>query len=305
MPRKVLDWSFSRPNLHAVKAMGYEAAGRYLAPDNAATHGKIIFKPEYDAILAVGMGVFLVWEQTVSDASWNAPMANQQADALGFPKDRPIYYAVDTDVPVSEYARISAKLGSLPGRPKGIYAEHGLVQRCLSDGTAKYGWLTSATAWSRDAAPDAHLRQLVSNLVPGADENIILKDDYGQHPAPDSSTPPEDDDMPMTMVTPQDYPDGKPHKHKGEVWCVSGVSATWVSSPAMVGVYNYIGVGGPIPISAEWFDNLCLLPSEINPQNHSFDQLPGGGGGGGDGASPAEVAAAVLAGLTAHPLKPS
>lgn len=264
MPRKILDASFVRQNPHAVSAMGYEALARYLAHDGPSTRPKIVTPREAAEIKTAGLGLVLVWEQGATDATWDAAEANRQADALGFPADRPIYYAEDVDVPSSSYPSVAGKLRGLTGRPKGIYGESGLVEHCVSTGAAVTGWIAASSAWSRDAAPSAALRQLVSNLVPGADENLILADDYGQWPAPTAAHPTPEVPM-LTMVIPKDYPDGKPHPHRGEIWVCEGITASHVSSPHMVTVYQYIGVAGPTEIEAEWFDNLALLPNSIDP----------------------------------------
>jgi hypothetical protein len=64
------------------------------------------------------------------------------------------------------------------------------------------------------------------------------------------------------MVTPHD----QKHPHHGQVWYVFGGTsmANLVSSPTMIDVYRFIGVGGPVEISSEWFNNLTLMPNTVS-----------------------------------------
>src|ERR1700722_9770413 len=93
-----IDYSYARPNPGEIKNAGYDWVMRYLStePTNNLTAS------EAAGLLQVGLGIGLVWETTAERAllgttagSEDAAAANSQADALGYPENCPIFYAVD------------------------------------------------------------------------------------------------------------------------------------------------------------------------------------------------------------------
>lgn len=195
MTTKAVDYSFARPDPDSLKFAGYVGVMRYLAPDVGSMRGKILRADELGRLHAAGLAVGLVWEAGATRSSWNGVEANKQADALGFPVDRPIYFACDSDVPDAQWDAVGVCLDALSGpRPKGIYGGAGLVQAMLDRGHATFGWVSGARSWDHGhKAPGAHLQQLVGAPISGTDENVVLQPDFGQWPAP---TPSEEDFMP-------------------------------------------------------------------------------------------------------------
>ena len=84
------DYSFSRPSAAALVAAGYRDVLRYVSPPPNA---KNLTLPELNELRGVGLGIALVWESVNQRAATSgaqggaadAPVANQLADALGYP----------------------------------------------------------------------------------------------------------------------------------------------------------------------------------------------------------------------------
>lgn len=184
-----LDYSWGRPNLGQVKQLGYEFVVRYLA---AAGGGKEITSNEAAAIRGAGLNLALVYEQYAqrplegrSAGQADAKTARAQADSVGFPADRPIYFAVDWDAAENQQAAIDDYLRGaadvLGADLVGVYAGYWIVKRCVENGTAK--WLWQTYAWSGgNVHPQAHLYQYKNgqNIAgAGVDINESKQADYG------------------------------------------------------------------------------------------------------------------------------
>lgn len=189
MTTYVADYSFSRPDLGALKASGFVGVVRYLAP---RPNGKVIDNAERQRIAAAGLALSLVWETTAnrSGAGYDAGVtdaqrANNQADQLGY--TGAIYYATDFDAApgaVEPYYRGVAGAG---GRPAGIYAGFGPVD-ALARVVVPYGWQTGAWSGGR-LSRKAHLYQRINKTIPSpgdVDENVVCDPagDWGQEGAP-------------------------------------------------------------------------------------------------------------------------
>lgn len=185
-----LDYAGRSPGAAAVKAAGYQFVARYLSRYTS----KVITKAEYDDMTNNGVGVVVVFEdyanqalkgyaQGVSDVQF----ALDQANGIGWPADRPIYFAVDFDISdaqkpaVGEYFKGVASVIGI-GRTGG-YGGYWLVKYLFDSGLITYGW--QAVAWSggnREAR--AHLFQRLGGVTVNGtqcDVNDALKADYGQN----------------------------------------------------------------------------------------------------------------------------
>ena len=196
-----LDYSFARPGGAAIKAAGYEFVCRYLA----SSAGKAITKAEALDLQANGLALVLVFEDYANQALngqaqgvADAQEALAQANALGFPADRPIYFAVDFDATKAQQAPIDAYLqgaASVIGAARvGIYGGFYVVKRCLDNGTAVWAWQT--VAWSGGQVdPRTHIYQNGdSAFAGGADVDEAKQLDYGQWPeGGDVSTPTDEE----------------------------------------------------------------------------------------------------------------
>jgi hypothetical protein len=190
---RVLDYSAGYPGAKAIKDAGYKGAVRYIGfPDRRkCTNGN-----ELNDFTAEGIGMALIYENNATEwrggygAGQSAgTRARGHANAIGFPRDRPIYYAVDQDVVSS--GEFDAAIGYLRGAAStaggyqltGAYGEGDLIDRVRNAGsTASWYWQTAA--WSRGRHTDAHLFQLVGGVSVGGvicDMNDVLKSDWGQH----------------------------------------------------------------------------------------------------------------------------
>lgn len=185
MPQ-VIDYSWARPNLTQVKANGYEGVIRYLAHD---TTGKAITLNEANQIRGAGLGLALVFEDAAREALnghdagvSDATFALAQANALSFPTDRPIYFAVDTQAADNQLGAVDAYflgVSSVIGQARtGIYGDYKIVTHYAGLG---YKWLWQTLAWSAGAVDNnAQLYQNgQSAFSGGADIDVVQQADWG------------------------------------------------------------------------------------------------------------------------------
>jgi hypothetical protein len=135
-----------------------------------------------------------VWESTAGRALHGAPPAaptarlpTQQANALGYPVDAPIFFAVDRHH-LGNYPAIQAyanAFNAATSRPVGIYGEADVIDHFVTPGVqpVQYGWQTAAWSGGRVSAK-AHLYQRVGHPgwpVPAGvagtafDEDVLLQ----------------------------------------------------------------------------------------------------------------------------------
>lgn len=150
---KLLDYSFSPQDPAKVVANGYGGVLRYVSP-NA---GKNLTASERDGLRAAGLAIGLVWEWYAGRAKeghdagvQDAQAALAQANALGFPSNLPLFFAVDYDAPESDQPALNAYfqgVASVIGLDRtGVYAGYWIVKRLFDAGLVKGAWQTYA--WS-------------------------------------------------------------------------------------------------------------------------------------------------------------
>lgn len=199
---QVLDYSAGWPGAAAIAHAGYVGAVRYIGfPSNR----KCTNAAELRDFTLHGLGMALVFEQSITNwkggraaGERDARLGRNHANAIGFPSNRPIYMAVDTDVVSAadfnimlDYLRGANSVLGGPGST-GVYGEADVVDRCRQAGVAEYQWQTKA--WSRGRTTTANLLQLIGSVyVSGiaCDANNVLTQDWGQH----NIASPEEDDM--------------------------------------------------------------------------------------------------------------
>lgn len=201
---EVVDYSWGRvggthaSHAAAVKAAGYVGAMRYLC--NPGDGIKQLRGDEVAALHANGLAVGVVWETTENRSGQgfaagqaDAREANRQADSLGFPVDRPIYYAVDFDTSADVVRPYFDGARSVGGRPVGVYGSYRVVEGLDLD------WVWQCAAWSYGKRSNkARLFQKVGYVLGNTcDANDVLADDWGGW-HPDQPNPLEEDDMPLT-----------------------------------------------------------------------------------------------------------
>jgi hypothetical protein len=184
-----LDYAGSSPGAAAVKAAGFDFVARYLSRYSAKT----IKQPEYDDMTNNGVGVVLVFEDYANQALKgydqgvaDAQVALEQANALGWPANRPIHFAVDFDIsdaqkPIAgEYMKGAISVLGLAR--VGAYGGFYWIKYCAENGLASFFW--QAVAWSGGQIHEATtlFQRLGGTVVNGTscDINESLKDDFGQ-----------------------------------------------------------------------------------------------------------------------------
>jgi peptidoglycan hydrolase-like protein with peptidoglycan-binding domain len=200
MALQVVDYSWERPSPQLIRDSGYVGAIRYLSYEAS----KNLSQWERDALWASGLAVALVWETTArrpesgfGGGQQDAAEANDQADGLGWPGDRPIYYAVDFQTgpggAVTDYFHGCNSVGR---RPVGVYGTYDVIEGLVGGGIVPWGW--QCAAWSGDGwgtggsiggrrvSTHARLFQHPVTVMGGmCDANDILQDDWGGYlPAP-------------------------------------------------------------------------------------------------------------------------
>lgn len=170
MSHKVLDYSFARFSGAQVHNLGAMAVCRYLTVVTPDSSGKLLTRAEAEGLSAAGIGIVSVFEFAAKDALGGyhkgkeyAALAHNQHTAAGGPHGRPIYFAVDFDVP--DYAshlpntpeHAHAKLGPIAEYFRGIndalgahwtggYGGYWAIKRLFEAGLITFGWQT--VAWS-------------------------------------------------------------------------------------------------------------------------------------------------------------
>ena len=186
-----VDYSFARPGGAALRAAGKSFAVRYVPYQG--DQGKGLKADELADLQANGIAVGLVFESTAGRmldgygaGVTDATVSLASAALLGFPKDRPIYFACDTDTTADQLASVRNYLdgaASVLGRARiGVYGEYDVIDHCLGTGAATWFWQTYAWSGGR-LHPMAHLYQYQNDqAINGAavDFDRALVADFGQ-----------------------------------------------------------------------------------------------------------------------------
>jgi hypothetical protein len=194
----ILDYSFARPKPATIKLAGYSGVMRYLSNQHPP-NPKDLTKPEAVALHAARLSIGLIWETYAKRAGEgtvageeDARAADAQADALGYPRDLPIFYAVDFDAAPTAVVPYFAGVRTASQRPVGVYGSARVVEGIHSAGVP-YVWQTCA--WSAGKVSSiAHLYQrlhaTVAHPVSGTDENELLRPFPMWTPVPPLPVPP-------------------------------------------------------------------------------------------------------------------
>lgn len=203
----VLDHSGWRPtdaDYAKARDLGVTGFVRYPYIDSS-TLWKACTQPEYDKILSFGFQIAFTPE--LAAGTWRGGhgagldvgrKARNYVRGLGFPDDRPMHYAVDTNVAPGE---LSVALDYLQGCADGdegptcsSYGETMVIDGAYERGITQNAWRTAATSWDPSPSKHASMQQTTQHSYPQFppdaqgrwpyDENIILKSDWGQHPKP-------------------------------------------------------------------------------------------------------------------------
>lgn len=176
-----VDYSFARPSPAKIKAAGYDAVGRYLS----SYASKNITKAEASELHAAGLGIWLVWEQgarraqgSLTDGAADARSALAQAEALGFPDECPIFFAVDFDATYPQVQRYLDGARAVVGDRAGVYGGYKITTAVRAAGV-RYTWQTMGWSGGRidtDANLFQRIHATVRHPVPDTDENLLQRD---------------------------------------------------------------------------------------------------------------------------------
>jgi glycoside hydrolase-like protein len=186
-----LDWSVARPpSDKSLAAAGVTFACRYLSH----SPGKNLKRLEANHLSSLGIDLVVVWETTANRALAghdagvaDATEALSQANRLGMPDGRPIYFAIDFDATahqlsheITEYFQgVNEVLGV---DRTGVYGGYRQVGAMFDAGLVSFGWQTYAwSAGQWDAR--AQIQQYRNDQFIGGvsvDFDRATADDFGQ-----------------------------------------------------------------------------------------------------------------------------
>jgi hypothetical protein len=186
-----LDWSVAHPpSDKSLTAAGVTFACRYLSH----TPAKNLKRLEADHLSSLGIDLVVVWETTANRALAghdagvaDATEALRQANRLGMPEGRPIYFAIDFDATthqltheITEYFQgINEVLGA---DRTGVYGGYRQVGAMFDAGLVTFGWQTyawSAGQWDGRAQIQQYRNDQFIGGV-SVDFDRATADDFGQ-----------------------------------------------------------------------------------------------------------------------------
>jgi hypothetical protein len=220
-----VDYSFGRPGGAALAAAGKRFAMRYVP--YVGDHGKGLTSGEladlHDHDVAVGLVLELGGRRALLGrlaGKADAELAHDALGRLGFPADRPVYFAVDFDASGYQQAAIDAYLDGaaefLGTSRIGVYGSVDVVDRCAENSSARWFWQTYA--WSGGAVSSrAHLLQYHNGqTINGAAVDLCrsLEADFGvwlpRVMGPGPQLPPEEEEIVHKLNSNGLLEDGRP-----------------------------------------------------------------------------------------------
>lgn len=144
----------SAEKARAIKAEGYEFAGRYLVPTSM---WKALTKSEAEAITAAGLRILTVWETTADRVKGGADAgatdgakALKCAHEIGMPSSGVIYFAVDFGAQASDMDAIEAYLRAARANTEeyevGVYGSYSVVEAMAQRKACTHFW--QCVGWS-------------------------------------------------------------------------------------------------------------------------------------------------------------
>jgi hypothetical protein len=188
------DFSFTKPDPGAMAGAGYTFAIGYVSPNPAKNLTADVLAAYRDTGILVG----LVWESTAGRAlegqaagAADGRAAEDQANAVGYPVDAVLFFAVDQDTTAADYPAIGAyaeAFNEVTRRPVGIYGEADVIDHFVTPGAqpVQYGWQTAAWSAGRLSA-QANLYQRVGHRgwpVPAGTSADAFDEDVAILPLP-------------------------------------------------------------------------------------------------------------------------
>jgi hypothetical protein len=197
----VADYSFSRPNLDALKASGCTGIVRYAA-DVPGFPGKQVEAAEIAACAQLGLTLTIVQEGDAQPALRgfaggvaDATSANNRLSTLGYDTGGWIYYAAEDPNRLPQTAwptvvQYFQGVNSVRARPVGGYGSAALLDHLESLGLISRKW--AVAPWGGYSS--CHLAQygatVPAQFTGQIDANLVIQPDYGQTPRPNQGQPP-------------------------------------------------------------------------------------------------------------------
>jgi hypothetical protein len=290
MPLLGLDYAGGVPSAAAIKAAGYGFVARYLTDGGPGLPGKLLKKPEYDALVAADVAVVVNYETTADRMKRgyaagvdDATSAQATLEGIGYPADeRPVMFSADWDATESDQVAIDSYLrgaASVIGVDRvGIYGGYYVVKRCLDNGTATWAW--QAGAWSGgQIEPRAHIYQhIVTVVVDGIPCDVneaMMRPDFGQHPYTRVARQ-EDDNVQNFFISGKGRkviicPTGSASADRRLAWLSASTVA--MTGPGQIDVYAQSDAAG---VNAWTWDDKVLTPNKDNLTSRAWVEVKDG-----------------------------
>jgi hypothetical protein len=195
-----IDFSDTHPTVEELQDNHVNAVGRYVG----CPAPKGITLAELQAYRAVGIVVWLVFEDVVNDPTGGAPLATYHANqvlahlnALELPFTQPVYYnAGDDSLTWQQSPGLAGYFEGLKERylwsPTSVwaYGNGQVLSFLLYTGLAHGAWQSSSTSFpdNADTLPQTNIRQTPpahgASPLYGTDLDQLMKADIGQYPRP-------------------------------------------------------------------------------------------------------------------------
>ncbi len=183
------DYSDARPSPASLRSMGYHFVVRYLSGDPGGS--KDLSASEAKSLTAAGLDIAVVWETTGTDARdgynqgiGDAKGAKSEAESVGQPSSRPIYFAIDFDAESGDAASIKEYfkgVASVLGLSRtGVYGGYYIVNDLLNAKLVTFAWQTYAWSYGKWDSR-AQLRQTQNGVDHDQlDADEAMAADFGQ-----------------------------------------------------------------------------------------------------------------------------
>lgn len=179
------DYSFARPSVSELQALGITFVARYFSDFPA----KNLTLAEAQTLSNAGIDIVSNFENTADDATGgyaagfrNAQLAWQQHKACGGPDGRPVYFSIDSDVnAASTDAYFRGCVAALGVDQVGVYGSTALCVHLKAAGLVRWTWRTMSTGWAGGVGSESDFNVEQTGFFNSSiDRNASITDDFGQ-----------------------------------------------------------------------------------------------------------------------------
>lgn len=147
----------------AVRAAGYEFAGRYLVPNAGSLAWKALTRAEAEIVTGAGLRLLTVWETTADRVKGGAAAgaadgarARLCAESIGMPETGIIYFAVDYEATAADMRTIAEYLQAARANTGpyeiGVYGSYSVIEDMAARGVCRGFWQCLAWSYGRLSA---------------------------------------------------------------------------------------------------------------------------------------------------------